>query len=207
MINLDMVGRLENNQIAISGTGTSPVWNKLLPMVKQGNLTYKGSESGVGPSDHTSFYLRNIPVLHFFTGTHPDYHKPGDDADKINYSGIRRISEFIIELINLSAKEPEILFTKTKDQEQGKAPRFSVTLGIIPDYLYDGKGVRMDGVTEGKPGFKAGMKAGDIILKLGDVPVLDMQSYMKALSSFKKGDTVNALILRDSSEITLEVKF
>jgi hypothetical protein len=207
MINLDMVGRLENNQIAISGTGTSPIWNKLLPLVKEGNLSYKGSESGVGPSDHTSFYLKNVPVLHFFTGTHSDYHKPGDDADKINYSGIRRVTEFILSLVKLTSTENDIPFTKTKDQEQGKAPKFSVTLGIIPDYMFDGKGVRMDGVTDGKPASAAGMKAGDVILKLGEIPISDMQSYMKALSNFKKGDKVNALILRGSTEMTVEVKF
>ena len=207
MINMDMVGRLENDQIAISGAGTSSMWGNNLNNVKAGNLKIKTSESGVGPSDHTSFYLKDIPVLHFFTGTHADYHKPSDDADKINYEGMTRVSNFIINLVSLLDNQGKLDFVKTKESESGKAPKFSVTLGIVPDYLYDGEGVRADGVTDGKPASKAGVKAGDVLLKLGDYPIRDMKSYMEALGKFKKGESTELQLRRDKEVITLPVAF
>lgn len=207
MINMDMVGRLEEDQIAISGAGTSSMWGNNLNMVKAGNLKMKTSESGVGPSDHTSFYLKDIPVLHFFTGSHADYHKPSDDADKINYEGMTRVSNFIIDLVNLLDKQGKLDFVKTKEAESGKAPKFSVTLGIVPDYMYDGEGVKADGVTEGKAGAKAGLKAGDVLLKLGDYPIRDMKSYMEALGKFKKGDSTILELKRGSETLKLEIQF
>ena len=207
MINMDMVGRLENDQIAINGAGTSSMWGNNLNMVKGGNLKIKTSESGVGPSDHTSFYLKDIPVLHFFTGTHADYHKPSDDADKINYPGMARVGNFIIDLVTLLDGQGKLDFVKTKESESGKAPKFSVTLGIVPDYMYDGEGVRADGVTDGKPAQKAGVKAGDVLLKLGDFPIRDMKSYMEALGKFKKGQSTELQLRRDKDVITLPVSF
>jgi len=207
MINMDMVGRLENDQIAISAAGTSSMWGNNLNNVKAGNLKIKTSEGGVGPSDHTSFYLKDIPVLHFFTGTHADYHKPSDDADKINYEGMTRVGNFIIDLITVLDGQGKLDFVKTKENESGKAPRFSVTLGIVPDYMYDGEGVRADGVTDGKPAQKAGVKAGDILLKLGDYPIRDMKSYMEALGKFKKGQSTDLQLKRDKEVITVPVSF
>lgn len=207
MINMDMVGRLEDSLIAISGAGTSSMWGNNLNMVKAGSLRMKLSESGVGPSDHTSFYLKDIPVLHFFTGTHSDYHKPSDDADKINYDGMTRVSNFIIELIGLLDKQGKLDFVKTKENDNSKAPKFSVTLGIVPDYMYDGEGVRADGITEGKAASKAGLKAGDILLKLGDYPIRDMQTYMEALGKFKKGDATQLEIKRGAEMVKIQVQF
>jgi aminopeptidase YwaD len=207
MLNMDMVGRLEENQIAISAVGTSSMWGNNLNTIKAGNLKIKTSESGVGPSDHTSFYLKDIPVLHFFTGTHTDYHKPSDDANKINYDGITRVSNFIVDLIQVLDKQGKLDFVKTKEAESGKAPRFSVTLGIVPDYMYDGEGVRADGITDGKPGQKAGLKAGDVLLKLGDYPIRDMKSYMEALGKFKKGEAAPLELKRGTETIKLNVEF
>ena len=207
MLNMDMVGRLEEDQIAISAAGTSSMWGNNLNTIKAGNLKIKTSESGVGPSDHTSFYLKDIPVLHFFTGTHADYHKPSDDADKINYDGITRVSNFIVDLINVLDKQGKLDFVKTKEAESGKAPRFSVTLGIVPDYMYDGEGVRADGVTDGKPGQKAGLKAGDVLLKLGDYPIRDMKSYMEALGKFKKGEMTILELKRGPEVLKVDIVF
>lgn len=207
MINMDMVGRLENDQIAISAAGTSSMWGNNLNNVKAGNLKIKTSESGVGPSDHTSFYLKDIPVLHFFTGTHADYHKPSDDAEKINFGGMARVGNFIIDLITILDGQGKLDFVKTKENESGKAPRFSVTLGIVPDYMYDGEGVRADGVTDGKPAQKAGVKAGDVLLKLGDYPIRDMKSYMEALGKFKKGQSTDLQLRRDKELMTVPVTF
>lgn len=209
MINFDMVGRVPVDApgISITGVGTSPFWGETLPEIKSGDLKVTTSESGIGPSDHTSFYLKNIPVLHFFSGTHSDYHKPSDDEPLINYEGMVRVHDFVVELIEQLADKGEIEFTKTKDADSRKAPKFSVTLGVVPNYLYDGEGMKIDGVSEGKPAEAAGIQAGDIIIRMGDVPIVDMMSYMKALGQFKKGDKIKVKILRDGKEKTKKVQF
>ena len=163
-------------------------------------------ESGVGPSDHTSFYLKDIPVLHFFTGTHEDYHKPTDDADKINYGGIYVVTAFIDSLVTKLDGQPSLAFTKTKDESQD-APRFKVTLGVMPDYMFDGNGMRIDGISEDRPAQRAGLETGDIVIKLGSVEVLDMMTYMEALSKFEKGDTTTVVVKRGSDELSYPVKF
>tara|TARA_B100001758_G_scaffold245694_1_gene259206 strand:- start:8127 stop:9731 length:1605 start_codon:yes stop_codon:yes gene_type:complete len=208
MINMDMIGRLnEDGMIAVYGTGTSPRWDLLLKENMPEKVTISTTKSGVGPSDHTSFYLQDIPVLHFFTGAHEDYHKPSDDADKINYEGIETVLNYIQNLINDLDDEKKLLFTKTKSDENRKVPKFSVTLGVIPDYLYSEKGMRIDGVTDGKPAFNSGMQKGDVVLQLGEIKVLDMMTYMKALGHYAKGDKVKAIVNRDGTEIELMVQF
>jgi hypothetical protein len=207
MINMDMVGRLnEERQLAVNGTGTAAQFNELLDKTNKTKLRLKKSESGVGPSDHTSFYLQNIPVLAFFTGQHGDYHKPSDDMHLLNYGGMRDISSYILSIIEELNDDKKLAFIKTKD-ESTDAPRFTVSLGVVPDYLYDGKGMRIDGVREGKPAFKADLLKGDIVLKMNEMDVTDMMSYMKALASFKAGDTAKITILRDAKELVKEVKF
>ena len=151
MLNFDMIGRLRGDTLAVYGTGTSPRWMEMLESCNTDGFILVPSESGVGPSDHTSFYLEDIPVLHFFTGQHPDYHKPSDTPDKINYEGIIRIVDFVERVARRLNDEPEWEFTPTKDQDEDSTPRFKVTLGVIPDYLFDGKGMRIDGVSEGRP--------------------------------------------------------
>ncbi len=206
MINLDMVGRMKDNKLAINGVGTSPVWNEALEKAVPPIITINTTESGVGPSDHTSFYLKDIPVLHFFTGQHEDYHKPSDDIEKINYQGIATVVDIIVSIIKELDDDGELAFTKTKD-ETSDTPRFKVTLGVMPDYMFDGKGMRIDGVTEGKPASNAGIKAGDIVIKMGGVEVIDMMSYMKGLSKFEKGDKTKVTINRDGKEKTFKVTF
>ena len=207
MINMDMVGRLkEDNSLAIYGAGTSPVWNEVINKVNYDSLKLVTTESGVGPSDHTSFYLQDIPVLHFFTGQHEDYHRPTDDEDKINYPGMIKVIRYIERLIdNLDDKE-RLAFTKTKD-DSGDSPRFTVSLGVVPDYLYDGKGMRIDGVTEGKPASAAGMEKGDVVMKLGDSTIVDMMGYMRALSAFESGDETTVEFKRGEEIKTAKVKF
>ncbi len=207
MINMDMVGRLnEERALAINGTGTSPVFPAILDKANNKKLKIKKMESGVGPSDHTSFYLQNLPVLAFFTGQHSDYHKPSDDMQLLNYGGMRDISIYVLNVIEDLNDNGKLLFTKTKD-ESSDAPKFTVSLGVVPDYLYDGKGMRIDGVREGKPAFKADLQKGDIVLKMNDTEVVDMMSYMKALAMFKAGEKAKVLIKRGDKEIVKEVKF
>lgn len=206
MINMDMVGRLNDDRVlAINGIGTSPRWNQI---VNANNKDFKlaTSESGVGPSDHTSFYLNDIPVLHFFTGQHEDYHKPGDDAEKLNYTGMEQISSFIYRIVGDTDQAGKLIFKKTKNESE-EVPRFKVGLGVVPDYLFTGKGMRIDGVSEDKPAQKAGLAKGDIVIKMGDTPVTDMMSYMRALATFSEGDTTTIVITRDGKELEKKIEF
>ena len=206
MINLDMVGRLrEDKTLAVSGTGTTPVWPQMLNSLNPG-FELVLSESGVGPSDHTSFYLQDIPVLHFFTGQHEDYHKPSDDAEKLNYEGMEQIAGYIFELAKAMEGQEEIAFRKTKNESE-EVPRFKVAMGVIPDYLFGGKGMRIDGVSEDKPAQKAGLQKGDIVVQLGDSTVVDMMSYMRALSVFEEGDSTTVVVDRKGEKVTAGIKF
>ena len=209
MLNMDMVGRLDaEKNLAVYGTGTSPIWNSLIEGIgKEKEFSVKYHPNGVGPSDHTSFYLKDMPVLHFFTGQHADYHKPTDDFDKINYEGMKEVQGFIESIIAQVVPKGKIEFTKTKDEGSSKAPKYSVTLGVIPDYMYDGKGMLISGVREGKPAEKAGIIDGDIVVKMGEFEIIDMMGYMEALGKFKKGDKAKVLVKRGEEEIEVEVEF
>jgi len=209
MINMDMVGRMNDSTktITIGGYGTSPSWKAKIDGVKKKTFNIRFDSSGTGPSDHTSFYRKDIPVLFFFTGLHSDYHKPTDDADKINYVGILKIIHFIQQMIEGNKKEQKLVFTKTKEQQTSTATRFSVSMGIMPDYSYNGTGVRVDGVSENRPAQKAGILTGDIIKQLGEHKTSSVESYMQALSKFKKGDKTTVLILRGDKQLTFEIVF
>lgn len=206
MINMDMVGRLnEENKLAVYGTGTSPRWNQIVNAVNK-DFELALSESGVGPSDHTSFYLNDIPVLHFFTGQHEDYHKPGDDAEKLNYDGMEKISDYIFNIINEFDTAGKLAFRKTKNESE-EVPRFKVGLGVVPDYLFTGKGMRIDGISEEKPAQKAGLLKGDVVVKLGDSTIVDMMSYMRTLATFDNGDTTQVTVDRDGEMVEKEITF
>ena len=206
MLNMDMVGRLkQDSTLAVYGLGTSPI---LKQVVKSNNSKFKiiENESGVGPSDHTSFYNSDVPVLHFFTGQHEDYHKPSDDYDKLNYEGMADISSYIFDIITDLDDNGKLPFRKTKNESE-ETPRFKVGLGVIPDYLYDGEGMRIDGVSEDKPAQRAGLRKGDIVVKLGDSLVTDMMSYMRALSAFEAGDKTKVVVKRNGEDIEADIEF
>ena len=209
LINMDMVGRLnEEKVIAINGTGTAPVWKSTLEKIKVAGITAKTHDSGIGPSDHTSFYNEGIPVLHFFSGQHSDYHKPGDDSHLVNYKGIYEISEYILAIIKELDDDGKLVYTKTKAESQDKeATAFKVTLGVMPDYVYNGEGMRIDGVIDGRPADKAKLKKGDIIIKIGDIEVKDIYDYMKGLGQHEKGDTVTVVVTRGKKDIKKKVTF
>ncbi len=207
MINMDMVGRLnEEKVLAINGVGTSPTWQQILPTIQVAGIKIKTTESGIGPSDHTSFYLKNIPALHFFTGQHHDYHKPSDDSELVNYQGIKEIGDFILAIIERLDGQGKLTFTKTKDEQQ-QAASFKVTLGVMPDYVFDGQGMRIDAVLEGKPAEKAGLQAGDVIIQLGDKEVKNIYDYMEGLSKYSKGDKAKVKVKRKDKELEFEVIF
>lgn len=206
MINLDMVGRLRNDKtLAISGTGTAPIWAQVLNSTNPG-FKLVLSESGVGPSDHTSFYLQDIPALHFFTGQHEDYHKPSDDSEKLNYEGMHMIGNYILSIITELDDGEKLAFRTTKNESED-VPRFKVALGVMPDYLFDGKGMRIDGVTEDRPAAVAGLQKGDVVVQLGDSTVVDMMSYMRALSTFEAGNSTLVVVNRNGELVEAEITF
>lgn len=206
MLNIDMVGRLNSeNTLAVYGLGTSPILKQTVN-ANAGDLKIIENESGVGPSDHTSFYLADIPVLHFFTGQHEDYHKPSDDIEKVNFEGMEVVSNYIFSIIKDLDNQPKLPFRKTKNESEA-VPDFKVTLGVVPDYLFGGKGMRIDGVSEDRPAQKAGLQKGDVVVKMGDFEVTDMMSYMKSLSMFEKGQTATVTVERDGNLKEVEVTF
>ena len=207
MLNMDMIGRLDpdTRTLHASGVGTSKEWVDLLNKAgKSFKMVY--DSSGTGGSDHTSFYLADIPVLHFFTGIHSDYHKSSDTPDKLNYEGQQEVLEFIIDLVEMTEQQGALTFQKTKNTNMGTG-RFKVTLGIMPDYAWQKGGVKHDGVTEGKPAQKAGIQAGDVIVKIGNTRIETIQDYMKILGEHNPGDKVKAIILRNEKEMTLDIIF
>ncbi|HEY1021741.1 MAG TPA: M28 family peptidase [Flavisolibacter sp.] len=214
MINMDMVGRLNDSTraLTVGGYGTSPVWGQLYSRQGKEALypvgTYRFDSSGTGPSDHTSFYQKGIPVLFYFTGLHTDYHRPSDDANKINYTGQAAIVQHVYSVLQgTNGLQGKIPFTKTREVQMGTSARFSVSLGIMPDYTFSGGGVRVDGVSEGRAAQKAGLKEGDVITALGDYPVQSVESYMQALARFKKGDKTTVRYTRDGKTLVATAEF
>ena len=208
MINLDMVGRVDSNThtLTVNGVGTSPIFKEVLDKIKT-PLHIKTTESGLGPSDHTSFYLQNVPVVFLFSGQHKDYHKPSDTEDKINYAGMVDVVNYTMALIAELNDKGKLAFTKTKDDNVDSAPKFKVTLGVIPDYTFDGEGMRIDAVKDDRPAAKAGLKSGDVVLKLGEVKVTEMGTYMKALAQFNKGDKTKVTVKRGEEIIEKDIEF
>ncbi len=209
MINLDMIGRLrpDTKGLGVFGVGTSPSFKDRYEEY-DGKFKINTSESGVGPSDHTAFYNSGLPVLHFFTGTHQDYHKPSDDIELIDAKGAAQALEFIAqEIERFAGAETKLAFSKTKDDSPGGPRRFSVTMGIMPDYLTEVKGLRIDGVTDNRAANLAGLIAGDVIVKLGDYAIDDIYGYMSALGKFRKGDSTIVVILREGERLELPIVF
>jgi aminopeptidase YwaD len=216
MINMDMVGRLNDSTkvLTVGGIGTSPVWGELFPAIpvvetkkSKQPFIFKYDSSGTGPSDHTSFYRKDIPVLFYFTGLHTDYHKPSDDADKINYNGELAIIQNIYGVVESLNSRHKLAFTKTRETQTTTNASFRVTLGIMPDYTFAGTGVRADGVTDGRPGAKAGLKAGDVIIQLGDISITSMETYMQALGKFSKGEKTTVKFKRGNETKEAPIEF
>ncbi len=207
MINMDMVGRYDSSKkLTIGGYGTSPVWGNVFTTTTDKNLVIKFDSSGTGPSDHASFYRKNIPVLFFFTNSHSDYHKATDDWDKINYNGELEIVKYIDHIVEATDSKGKLAFTKTRDQQM-RSVSLPVTLGVMPDYGFTGTGMRIDGVSKGKLAERTGLQAGDILLQLGEYKFVDVQTYMQVLQHFKKGDKTTLHIKRGDKEIQFDIVF
>jgi hypothetical protein len=208
MINLDMVGRLQNKILNIGGSGTSPAWSSLLKKYNADTtFTLVLSPDGFGPSDHGPFYGKDIPVLFFFTGVHDDYHKPSDDWDKLDYEGEEKISQYayrIVSDIDSMAVRPG--FTRVESPAAsrpggGDSRGFSVTLGIVPDVAESSTGMKVSGIRPNGAAEKAGIKAGDIIMSMGGKKILNVYDYMGMLGELKAGDSVEIEVQRDGKPL------
>jgi C-terminal processing protease CtpA/Prc len=199
--------------VNVGGYGTSPLWGEIYGRKGRKGLYSEGLQfrfdsSGTGPSDHTSFYRKGIPVLFYFTGLHSDYHKPGDDAEKINFHGQLLVVRHILSLVqSVDEEKAKLAFVKTREVQTSTTTRFSVTLGIMPDYTFGGAGVRVDGVSDNRPAQKVGIKTGDVITSIGNFPVTSMEQYMQALSKFKKGDKAEVIYQRGAEKLSATVEF
>lgn len=208
MFNMDMVGRLVDDKLTVFGTGTSSRWEpelKPLGEAKKFALTFK--PQGLGPSDHSSFYTKKIPVLHFFTGTHPDYHRPTDDWDKVNIDGTLRVVELIEQMIVQTAENPtrpDFVEVKSEPSEARTGSRPYV--GTIPDFANQDPGYGISGAAAGSPADKAGMKPGDRIVKLGGDKIESLEDFDLALRKHKPGDEVDFVVTRGGAEVTMKVK-
>jgi hypothetical protein len=205
---MDMIGRLTNGQLAIFGTGSSDIWDELIGGISIDGIEVRRSASGTGNSDHTSFYLREIPVLHYFTGTHAEYHRPGDLPDLINYGGLVSVLSHVAQVIGgINSYEPgDITFTGTARAPAMTSPG-TVTLGIVPDYSYEGDGFRISGVTPGRPGDLAGLRSGDILIAFNNARIADIYDYMRLMREFHPGDKAAVTVMRGSEETVLTVVF
>ena len=207
MINLDMVGRYDSTKkLTIGGYGTSPAWGTIFTSTTDKNLVIHFDSSGTGPSDHSSFYRKDIPVLFFFTNSHSDYHKATDDWDKINYDGELEIVKYVKQIIEAADDKDKLVFAKTRETES-RSVALPVTLGVMPDYGYSGTGLRIDGVSKGKLAERLGLQAGDVLLQLGDYKFVDVQTYMQSLQHFKKGDSTKLRIKRGDTEKVFDLTF
>ncbi|MDT5061350.1 MAG: hypothetical protein QOH63_1809 [Acidobacteriota bacterium] len=228
MINMDMIGRMKDDKLIIGGVGTAQEWRTLIkgtqaPLnIATNSLNTKGTraanfemlkpfsltlnEDGYGPSDHSSFYSKQVPVLFFFTGTHDDYHKPSDTADKINYEGEARIIIFvaaIVRSININQQRPA--YTVARSESQGRSMGFRVYLGTIPNYAEANDGLRLDGVREDSPAAKAGLKAGDRITRLAGRDVRNVYDYTYALGEMKAGEEYEVELVRGTETLKLKI--
>ncbi len=212
MLNFDMVGRLnEERRLQISGVGTFTQGEDLVKSANNpDSLKLSLSKGGFGPSDHASFYAKQIPVLYFTTGVHMDYHTPYDTPEKIDYKGMHStelLTEDIVKQLANLATAPIYQHAGDSDMSTGSHSRFKVTLGIIPDFTSSGSdGVRADVISEGKPADKAGMKAGDVIVGINKKVVYNIQDYMQRLSELNAGDVAKVIVKRGGEEVTLQVQ-
>jgi hypothetical protein len=208
MVNMDMIGRLRGDALTVIGAGTSPVWDGLLKAADAPvGLKLLPSASGFGASDQTSFYAKDIPVLFFFTGVHPDYHTPTDTWDKINAPGEAKVLEVVagaIKRIADRAERPRFVRADTGGPQMASAS-FNVYLGTIPDYSATAEGVTLTGVREGSPAEKAGIRGGDIIVRFGGKAIKNIYDYTYALRDSRAGVPVDVTVRRGSQTRVLRV--
>jgi hypothetical protein len=207
MFNMDMVGRLQDDKLTVFGTGTSPRWEELVKTTgaqQDFQLTLK--PDGFGPSDQSSFYGEKIPVLHFFTGNHSDYHRPSDDWEKINVPGMLRVIDMLKDVVVATAENPERpTYLEVARTTQGRSGDSRPYFGSIPDFGTEQEGYPITGVSPGSPAERGGLKSGDVIVELGGQKVGGLEDFDSALRKFSAGDEVVVVVLRNGQRVELKV--
>jgi hypothetical protein len=207
MINMDMIGKLKDSSLIVYGTGTSSSWKDLLNKYNDYGFKLTFNDEGFGPSDHSSFYGKKIPVLFFFTGTHEDYHKPSDDTEKINFEGEKNILELVYNIsidVDNNPERPDYLLVEKK--ESGQMFTRKVYVGTVPDFASNVDGYKISGVSEGSPAQISGLQGGDIIISFGGKKISNIYDFTYALGDFVPGDIVDVIVKRGQEQITFQVK-
>jgi len=207
MINLDMVGRPKGGTaLTVGGYGTATEWPALVEEANHATgLEITTSKGGFGASDHSSFYSRDVPVLFLFTGAHEDYHRPTDDADRIDFKGMQRVVTLAARLAREIADAPERPTFQKVAEEQGERRSYKVRTGVIPEFGYDGPGFKISGVAGNSPAEKAGLAGGDVVVRFGEREIRNIYDYMYALGDHKPGDTVVLVVRRGEETLELPV--
>jgi hypothetical protein len=212
MVNLDMVGRVKDNVIFVGGNGTAKDFDDLVkkadersPLMVKNAGTDVGGRGGIGPSDHMSFAMKKIPVLFLWSGMHSDYHRPSDDADKINFLGVAQAVDLCADLVTQLSKLPREQYVDKYDKHGGGMGGIKVRLGIMPDYNADPaiSGVRVAGTSPDSPAAKAGLQEGDVILSIDADKIASLGDYMTALGKHKVGDVVKIVVEREKKHVEL----
>ena len=208
MLNMDMIGRMnEDTVLNLIGVGTSTNFKSLLEEKNKYGFKLSFTDDGFGGSDHQSFTNKNIPVLFFFTGTHEDYHKPSDDADKINSEAQEKIVKYVYDIteeLSNSEERPDYVQVKREAPRGGYGGK--VYVGTVPEFGYEGKGFKLSGVSDGGPAQLAGLQGGDIMIKFGKKDLENIYDFMYAMSEYAPGDEVDVVVLREGEEKTFTLK-
>jgi Zn-dependent M28 family amino/carboxypeptidase len=206
MINMDMIGRMKDSKLVIGGVGTAKEWRDMMAADTEKSFQLTLNEDGFGPSDHSSFYAKQIPVLFFWTGTHNDYHKPSDTFEKINYDDEARILAMVARIVNqLDTADKRLTYTTAKSDPAPRTGGFRVYLGTIPNYSDSNNGLVIDGVRENSPAAKAGLKAGDRIVKIGTHEIKNVYDYTAALGEMRAGEEYVVEVVRGTEKLTLKL--
>jgi Zn-dependent M28 family amino/carboxypeptidase len=215
MLNLDMIGRLRDNRLQVLGGETASEWASLVtPACAAFRVDCAlAQDGGYGPSDQMSFFLAGVPVLHFFTGSHADYHKPSDTSDKINAAGAGQISGIVADVVKgLAARDKALTFNPgaKAPPPAGDLRSFNASLGTIPDYAGPGpgkSGVLIGGVRPGGAAEKGGIRRGDLLVQLGRHTISSVEDLMYALNASKPGERARAVVVREGKRVELDVTF
>ena len=206
MINMDMIGRMQNRRLVVGGVGTAKEWREILAADTEKLFQLTLNEDGFGPSDHSSFYGKQVPVLFFWTGTHTDYHKPTDTFEKINYEDEAGILRLVARIVNqMDAADKRLTYTTAKADPAPRTGGFRVFLGTIPNYADSNNGLLLDGVRDNSPAAKAGLKAGDRVVKIGKFEIKNVYDYTSALGEMKAGEEYVVEVVRGTERLTLKL--